>query len=263
MSVKVSSQVWEHSRHSGGDLLVMLALAEYANDYGECWPSTSAVAERCRLTPRHVKRVIDRLCDSGELRLIHRGGKGPKDTTRYRIEITDKGDTDATLNHVEKGDAHVTHKSAKGDICDMLRVTPTSVKGDAHVTRTVRTSTEPSLVGDSDFSLELGDDEAGENLLWEIVKILRPQCAANRPKNEQQAFAQLNPKPHREQVALVAKFYALPKSESYGPTWHRKQAPLQLIRDWPNQVELADQHSRDKAKSQSRSLGELYGVIDQ
>ena len=35
MSVKIMTRVWAHSQQKGGELLVMLALADFANDAGE------------------------------------------------------------------------------------------------------------------------------------------------------------------------------------------------------------------------------------
>jgi hypothetical protein len=39
MSIKVMSQVWEHSTRKGTRLLLLLALADFANDEGICYPA--------------------------------------------------------------------------------------------------------------------------------------------------------------------------------------------------------------------------------
>lgn len=45
MSVKVSSWVWEHSPVSRGDLLVLVALADHAQDNGAgAYPSVATIA---------------------------------------------------------------------------------------------------------------------------------------------------------------------------------------------------------------------------
>lgn len=67
MSVHVSSWVWKHSRASGNDLLVMVALADIANDEGMCWPSVKFVATRCKISTDTVRRIVHRLRDDGEI----------------------------------------------------------------------------------------------------------------------------------------------------------------------------------------------------
>lgn len=90
--------------------------------------------------------------------------------------------------------------------------------------------------------LQLIQENNCESLLHEIAKILRPGCRADRPKKEQSAFRAIKPTPTQAEVEQVAHFYRLPKSKTYDSTWSRKQEPITLLRDWPNQVELAEQH---------------------
>lgn len=61
MSVHVSSWVWKHAEAKGNALLVLLALADMANDDGVCWPSKQHLADRTRLSLSTVKRVIGQL----------------------------------------------------------------------------------------------------------------------------------------------------------------------------------------------------------
>jgi DNA-binding MarR family transcriptional regulator len=68
MSVKVMARVWAHSQRKDGELLVMLALADFANDAGESWPSLKVLAQKARLTTRQVCKVLDKLEAEGELR---------------------------------------------------------------------------------------------------------------------------------------------------------------------------------------------------
>lgn len=64
------TRVWDHSRHSGAALLLLLALADSANEDGVCWPSLRRLGERTRLPERSVVRVMHRLVESGELEVI-------------------------------------------------------------------------------------------------------------------------------------------------------------------------------------------------
>lgn len=65
MSVHVSSWVWRHAPASGNALLVLLALADIANDEGIAWPSKSHLAAKTRLSLSTVKRVINALRGDG------------------------------------------------------------------------------------------------------------------------------------------------------------------------------------------------------
>jgi hypothetical protein len=94
MSIEVMSRVWKHSKASGTPLLVLLCLADWADDEGECWPSISSVAKKCRLKDaRHVKRVIHETLEAelGEVVVIAGAGKsstkGGVRSNRYRITV--------------------------------------------------------------------------------------------------------------------------------------------------------------------------------
>jgi hypothetical protein len=94
VSIKVLSEVWEHSKASGTPLLVLLSLADYADDDGECWPSIDAIRKKCRLKDeRHVKRVIHETLERelGEVVVIPLAGKASRKgglrSNRYRIVV--------------------------------------------------------------------------------------------------------------------------------------------------------------------------------
>ena len=52
---------WQSSRARGTDLLVLLALADIANDDGECWPSIAHLARKCRIDERTTQRRAEGL----------------------------------------------------------------------------------------------------------------------------------------------------------------------------------------------------------
>ena len=94
MSIKVMADIWEHSKASGTPLLVLLCLGDWANDDGECWPSISTIAKKCRLADgRHVKRVIHETLEKelGEVVVIPGAGmtstKGGIRSNRYRVTV--------------------------------------------------------------------------------------------------------------------------------------------------------------------------------
>ena len=78
------SAVWQHAGVEGGSLLVLLALSDFANDDGECWPSVKTLSAKSRLSERQTQYVITNLIDGG---LIERDlNAGPRGANLYRIK---------------------------------------------------------------------------------------------------------------------------------------------------------------------------------
>ena len=70
--------------------LVLIKLADNANDSGECWPSYHHIADQCEISTRSVIRHIDALCEAGLLQKQHR--PGPKGNSSNLYQITLRGD---------------------------------------------------------------------------------------------------------------------------------------------------------------------------
>ena len=83
MSVRVSEQVWKTSRQHGNPLLVLLALADFANDEGVAFPSVGTLAKKARLGERAVHRIVSALVTSEELQIVRSPGR----VNVYRIVI--------------------------------------------------------------------------------------------------------------------------------------------------------------------------------
>lgn len=75
MSLKRMTAVWEHSKHKGGALLLMLSLADRANDEGYCWPGLPDLGKRCRVSRPTVNKYTIRAELSKELLVNRRPGK--------------------------------------------------------------------------------------------------------------------------------------------------------------------------------------------
>ena len=89
MSVRCITQVWDKSAHSGTELLMLLALADYSDDEGNSYPAVASLARKCRTKERNAHYIIKALQDSGELRILQ--NEGPKGTNRYRIMLARLG----------------------------------------------------------------------------------------------------------------------------------------------------------------------------
>lgn len=144
------AKVWESSKQSGSKLLLMLALADHANESGICWPGIESLAEKVRLSERHTKRLIQELIDEGEIEVEHGCGRG--NTSMYRLLLpASKDDAAVTVSEEKPEEKRVTPASEKVT-SPHKRVTPASEKGDIAVSpepsRTVKeSSTEPSEEG--------------------------------------------------------------------------------------------------------------------
>lgn len=85
MSIKLMSYVWEHANAKGADLLLLLALADMANDDGDSWPSVATLAKRTRLDIRRVRRMLKQLEMDGIITRKHRFNGSGFTSTLYKI----------------------------------------------------------------------------------------------------------------------------------------------------------------------------------
>jgi hypothetical protein len=84
MSIKLMTKVWEHGPEDRTETIVLLALADRANDDGSsCFPSIADVAQRSRLSRRGTQKVIRRLEDKGFLTVDE--NSGPGGTNNYQL----------------------------------------------------------------------------------------------------------------------------------------------------------------------------------
>jgi hypothetical protein len=66
-------------------LLMLLAIADFADDHGNAYPSVPTLATKCRMTPRNANHILSALRACGELEV--RQNEGPKGCNRYRIRL--------------------------------------------------------------------------------------------------------------------------------------------------------------------------------
>ena len=83
MSIRTMSAVWESDITDRGELLVLLALADFSNDAGECWPAVASIARKARMDERSVRRILRKLEAAGWLTSDIGGGR--HGCSRYTI----------------------------------------------------------------------------------------------------------------------------------------------------------------------------------
>lgn len=83
MSIKLMTAVWDREDLSSTQKLVLLSLADWANDEGLCWPSIERVAKKSSLKKRAVQLAIRSLEEMKFIRREEVVGKG----NRYWIQI--------------------------------------------------------------------------------------------------------------------------------------------------------------------------------
>lgn len=143
VSIRVMTQVWDRSSQKGSPLLLMLAIADNANDAGEAWPSVATLAKKVRMSERAVHYLIERVKASGELQVDEGGGR--HHTNLYKITL--KGEVEITENiaPIRRNGAIPGRKGAK---TDTERVQNPAVKGaTATAPEPYEPSVEPELTG--------------------------------------------------------------------------------------------------------------------
>lgn len=83
MSIRLMTAVWEREDLSATHKLVLLALADWANDEGLCWPSINRLSIKTSMAGRSIQRLIRQLEEMGFIRREETAGKG----NRYWIVI--------------------------------------------------------------------------------------------------------------------------------------------------------------------------------
>lgn len=89
MSVETSNRVWKYSQKGGTPLLLLLAMADWSDDWGYCYPSIEQMAVKCRQTERNILNLIIDLEQAGEMRRVARGkgGRGKFSGSVYQVIV--------------------------------------------------------------------------------------------------------------------------------------------------------------------------------
>jgi len=88
MSVRVMSLVWAMDLPDS-EKIVLLALADCANDEGHCWPGMATLTRKCSKSDRTIQTAIRTLCAKGHLTRREVPGKGCNYTVHPIVRMAD------------------------------------------------------------------------------------------------------------------------------------------------------------------------------
>jgi uncharacterized phage protein (TIGR02220 family) len=84
MSISVMTTVWEASKLGGTELLLLLGIADFANQDGVAYPSVATLAKKIRMSERNTHYLLKKLVDSGELEV--KRNAGPRGCNLFRVK---------------------------------------------------------------------------------------------------------------------------------------------------------------------------------
>uniref|UniRef100_A0A3B0MMK9 Helix-turn-helix domain-containing protein n=1 Tax=Arsenophonus endosymbiont of Trialeurodes vaporariorum TaxID=235567 RepID=A0A3B0MMK9_9GAMM len=87
MSMALMVQAMKMKVGSTARKLVLLKLADNANDKGECFPSYQHIAEQCEMSRKTAIGHIDALCEMGLVKKMHRGVEKGNSSNIYKLNL--------------------------------------------------------------------------------------------------------------------------------------------------------------------------------
>nr|DAO41554.1 MAG TPA: helix-turn-helix domain protein [Bacteriophage sp.] len=153
MSIRIMSQVWNMEIDDSTAKLTLMALADFSDDEGYCYPSYEVLAKKISKSKRTAIRAVEKLTELGFLQKEKRKLKdGTSSANLYKI-LSENDRVTQTHPRVTNEKERVTSMTLPSDTYDTPRVTSMSPCSDKGVTpinittnRTVsRTIKEPSI----------------------------------------------------------------------------------------------------------------------
>ncbi len=106
MSIRIMTEVWAGEEKRQSHLLVLLAIADHADDQGVAYPSVGRIAEKSRMSKRQVQRVLRDLVADDRLEIEE--GAGPYGTNIFKVVTPCRGDTMTPVTQL----CHAPHDTA-------------------------------------------------------------------------------------------------------------------------------------------------------
>jgi DNA-binding MarR family transcriptional regulator len=235
------SDIWKHSQARGADLLVLLALGDFANDERESFPSLKVLADKARLSVRGACKVLDKLERAGEIRRQRSSG-GKNRRTRYFITTTNS----------ERGSLNTIQRTPFSERGDIQTVNPSSHAKNHH--RTVnKTGAKAPLSSSISKGRKLterrGDPDPAKLAAFDAFYVAYPRHVARQAAF--MAWTKLNPSPELQASIMAgAARYAQqvkgtePRFVLHPATWLNQERWT----DEPTTVARSDRPRRDLAE---------------
>lgn len=104
MSLGISNLAWNADCQNHTAKLVLVALADHANDAGKCWPSVTFLAEKCSMSRQGVLDQIEKLIKDGHVTADKNPGKSTYYTVHpvSKIERADSRKRAQPVHHVDQ-----------------------------------------------------------------------------------------------------------------------------------------------------------------
>jgi len=151
--------------------LVLLKLADNANDEGECWPSYSTIAKVCEIDRRTAVRHVQTLIDKGMVKREKQYTGKSKTNNRYKLTLEHQQPSDKTPPPLEAEDHypsdHVTPGVGAEDHPPSDRVT-LGVGAQCHPNLSLEPTNEPVrlICANAHAQNAHFDQQAGFDTFW-------------------------------------------------------------------------------------------------
>lgn len=216
MSIELMTGVWKHGPQNIGERLVLLSLADQANDEGYCWPSMDTIASRCCMSRPGVARIIKRLAEDGWLRIERRVRKhGGFGSNGYWLNLE-------PATAVTAGDSALSSSVTPHVTEDYTALSPAVTPLNPHLDPSIESSGE----GEEDARTTPADAE--------LVNALGTVCGMSPRLNFwklKDVAEQLHAEGYTAEQVLAC--YSRPASWWYGHDWRGKRGeypkPAQVI----------------------------------
>jgi hypothetical protein len=103
VSVKVQALIWEFAPYRGNTLLAFLALGDWSDDEGLCWPHMNTLAKKSRQSLRSVQYAVEMLSRDGFLEMEVNPGAGRKNQFKINMQKLRVLSVTQTQKTAEKG----------------------------------------------------------------------------------------------------------------------------------------------------------------
>lgn len=115
MSIKRMACVFEQSTHKGAPYYTLLALANFANDDGYCWPSMATIAFHARISRSTAFEAVDKLLESGELIKLTSGHTGKNNEYIVTVGLTEHEVKQSVKHYTRPDSGRVQYSDPSGN----------------------------------------------------------------------------------------------------------------------------------------------------